>query len=224
MARKTAKLPPWRPADATIEAIVQGRHGDPFAVLGMHAHPDDPVSVRVFWPGADAAKVIDKASGREVATLDKLHPDGFFAGPVPRRRKPFAYLVEFANAGASWRTEDPYRFPSLLGDIDVHLMGEGRHHRLYDHLGAHQCSLDGVEGVTFAVWAPNALRVSVVGDFNFWDGRRHPMRKHLGIGVWEIFLPGVGPGSTYKYEILGADGKLRPLKADPVAFAQEKPP
>ncbi|MCB1495069.1 MAG: 1,4-alpha-glucan branching protein GlgB [Bauldia sp.] len=224
MARKAANLPTWRPDDATIDAIVQGRHGDPFALLGMHTHTNAPVSVRLFSPGAEEARIIDKASGKDVATLERLHPDGFFAGPVPRRRKPFPYLVEFTNAAASWRIEDPYRFPSLLGDIDVHLMGEGRHRRIYDHLGAHQRILDGVEGVTFGVWAPNARRVSVVGDFNFWDGRRHPMRKHLGIGVWEIFIPGVGPDAVYKYEILGADGVLRPLKADPIAFAQEKPP
>ncbi|SDB36073.1 1,4-alpha-glucan branching protein GlgB [Bauldia litoralis] len=224
MARKITKAPVWRPNDAAIEAVVDARHGDPFAILGMHAHPDSPVSVRVFSPGADEAKVIDKKTGREVATLEKLHPAGFFAGPVPRRRSPFPYLVECANAAASWRTEDPYRFPPILGDLDVHLIAEGRHRRVYDRLGAHPRRMEDVDGVAFAVWAPNASRVSVVGEFNQWDGRRHPMRKRLDIGVWELFIPGVEPGATYKYEILGPDGRLQPLKADPIAFAQEHPP
>src|SRR5690606_18802057 len=103
-------------------------------------------------------------------------------------------------------------------------LAEGRHLRLYERLGAHPTEIDGVAGTAFAVWAPNATRVSVVGAFNDWDGRRHPMRRRVECGVWELFLPGVGPGTPYKYEILGPDGRMQPLKADPVAFRAEHPP
>jgi len=224
MSPKTKTRPAWRPDDASVEAIVSARHGDPFAVLGMHAHPNTNVSVRLFWPGAETAKIVDRHTGKDAATLERIHPDGFFAGPVPRRRNPFAYTIECTRGGTTWRAEDPYRFPPLLGDVDVYLMAEGTHRRIYERLGAHPHSIDGVDGVAFAVWAPNAQRASVVGDFNQWDGRRHPMRKRIEAGIWELFIPGVFAGSPYKYEILGADGRLQPLKADPVGFAQEKPP
>jgi 1,4-alpha-glucan branching enzyme len=112
----------------------------------------------------------------------------------------------------------------VLGALDVHLVAEGSHRRVYERLGAHPCTFEGVPGVAFAVWAPNALRVSVVGDFNAWDGRRHPMRKRVEAGVWELFIPAVEPGALYKYELLGRDGDLLPLKADPLSFEQEKPP
>jgi 1,4-alpha-glucan branching enzyme len=213
-----------RPDDAAIAAVAGGRHGDPFSVLGMHVSPDAPASVRVFWPGADSVTVLDAKTGRRVAGLEMLHPDGFFAGPVPRRRKPFPYRLRFTSGAVTWEAEDPYRFPPVLGEMDVYLMAEGSHRRIWERLGAHPTSMDGVDGVAFAVWAPNARRVSVVGDFNQWDGRRHPMRKRVEAGIWEIFLPGVPLGSIYKYELLGADGSLLPLKADPVGFAQERPP
>ena len=224
MATRTKTLPSWRPDDASVEAIVAARHGDPFSVLGMHTHANNPVSVRFFWPGAETAKVIEKDTGNEVAALEKIHADGFFAGPVPRRRKPFAYIMECTHGDAVWRMEDPYRFPSMLGELDVYLMAEGRHRRIYERLGAHPRTIDGVDGIAFTVWAPNAQRVSVVGDFNQWDGRRHAMRKRLETGLWELFIPGVPLGSNYKYEIIGIAGRLQPLKADPIAFAQERPP
>jgi 1,4-alpha-glucan branching enzyme len=123
-----------------------------------------------------------------------------------------------------WEAHDPYRFPPVLGEIDVYLLAEGSHRRMWERLGAHPRTIDGVEGVAFAVWAPNARRVSVVGDFNQWDGRRHPMRKRIEAGIWEIFVPGIPHGAVYKYELLGLDGALLPLKADPVGFAQENPP
>jgi 1,4-alpha-glucan branching enzyme len=214
----------WVPDKGAIAAIVAGRHGDPFSTLGMHARGDAPLSVRVFWPGADSVSVVDATTGRRVATLDKLHADGFFAGPIPRRRKPFPYRLHFTAGDVTWEAEDPYRFPPVLGALDVYLMAEGSHRRIYERLGAHPCTVEGVDGVAFAVWAPNARRVSVVGDFNQWDGRRHPMRKRIEAGVWEVFLPGVSTGSFYKYEILGRDGNLLPLKTDPVGFRQERPP
>src|SRR5690606_40632446 len=120
--------------------------------------------------------------------------------------------------------DDPYRFPTTLGALVLHLLAEGRHLRLYEVLGAHTLTVDGVEGVAFAVWAPNARRASVVGSFNHWDGRVHVMRFHPGAGIWEMFIPGVVPGAIYKYEIMGPDGSIGPLKADPVGFAAEHPP
>jgi 1,4-alpha-glucan branching enzyme len=214
----------WRPDGGAVAAIAGGRHGDPFAVLGMHARGDAPLSVRVFWPGAETVTVVEAKTGKRVAALELIDPEGFFAGPIPRRRKPFPYRLRFTVGDAAWEAEDPYRFPPMLGALDVYLLAEGSHRRIYERLGAHPCVIDGVEGVAFAVWAPNARRVSVVGDFNQWDGRRHPMRKRVEAGVWEIFIPGVPVGALYKYELLGARGSLLPLKTDPVGFEQERPP
>src|SRR5690606_14253154 len=120
--------------------------------------------------------------------------------------------------------DDPYRFPPLLGELDLYLMGEGKHRRLYERMGAHPETIDGIDGVMFAVWAPNAARVSVVGDFNRWDGRCHVMRRRHESGIWELFIPGLERGETYKYEIKGPEGQLLPLKADPFAFEQELAP
>jgi len=215
----------WRPSDADVEAIVTGRHGDPFAVLGMHRAPDGTISVRVFWPGAATGNVVDRETGTPVATLDTIHPDGFLAGRIAGRTQPFAYRLDLTDgAGNAWRAEDPYRFPPLLGALDVHLFGEGRHHRLYEKLGAHPTTVEGVAGVSFALWAPNARRASVVGDFNQWDGRRHPMRKRVEAGVWELFIPDIPDGAFYKFELLGADGSVLPLKSDPLGFRQELRP
>ena len=213
----------WQPTAGAIAALVEGRHGDPFSILGPHAGPDGAFSVRVFWPGAEAVEVLDGRSGGKIASLDKLHSAGFFAASLGRRA-PFTYRLRLRAGDAVWEAEDPYRFPPVLGEVDVYLMAEGTHRRMFDRLGAHPTAVEGVEGVAFSVWAPNASRVSVVGDFNQWDGRRHPMRKRLEAGLWEIFLPGVWRGAVYKYEILGPTGALLPLKADPVGFEQEKPP
>ncbi|MYZ47949.1 1,4-alpha-glucan branching protein GlgB [Propylenella binzhouense] len=214
----------WRPDPRAVEALVQGRHGDPFALLGMHARGDEPITVRVFWPGAETVSVVDADSGKRCAELELLHPAGFFAGPVPRRRRLFRYRLRMTAGERVWEAEDPYRFPPVLGALDVHLLAEGTHREMYERLGAHPVTIDGVAGVSFAVWAPNAKRVSVVGDFNYWDGRRNPMRKRIEAGLWELFIPGLGPGALYKFEILGAQGQLLPLKADPVSFAQQQPP
>ncbi len=224
MSPSKAKRPSWQPDEKAIGAIVAGTHGDPFAVLGMHGGDGTPLSVRVYWPGADGVTVIDSASGEAVAELARLGPQGFFAGLLGSRRKPFAYRLRFAHGGDTWEAEDPYRFPMILGEVDVYLMGEGKHRRIYERLGAHPMTVDGVAGVAFAVWAPNAMRVSVVGDFNQWDGRRHPMRKRIEAGVWELFIPGVAKGAIYKFELLAADGRLLPLKADPIGFYHEVPP
>ena len=206
--------------EETINAVVAGDHPDPFSLLGMHATEDGPI-VRAFLPGAKTVEAVS-LTGAPLGALDRVHPGGFFAGPV-RERVPYRLRVAWED-GAGGELEDPYRFPPVVGEQDLYLFGEGNHLRLYETLGAHPMELDGVAGTSFAVWAPNARRVSVVGDFNIWDGRRHVMRRHPGMGVWEIFLPGVGEGAVYKYEIKGPNGELQPLKADPFGFGAEKLP
>jgi 1,4-alpha-glucan branching enzyme len=166
-------------------AIVAGDHDDPFSFLGMHRSEGGPV-VRAFLPGASNVEVVS-SDGIAIGNLEIIHPDGLFAGPV-RQSVPYRLRVAWEGGGEA-EVEDPYRFPGVLGDQDLYLFGEGNHLGLYEKLGAHPMELEGVAGTSFAVWAPNARRVSVIGDFNFWDGRRHVMRKHPG-GVWEIFNPG----------------------------------
>jgi len=205
--------------DDAVAAIVAGDHGDPFSFLGLHQSEDGPV-VRAFLPGASAVEIVSR-NGNAIGTLRPIHPGGLFAGPV-RQSVPYRLRVAWEDGGEA-EVEDPYRFPGVLGDQDLYLFGEGNHLGLYEKLGAHLMELEDVAGTSFAVWAPNARRVSVVGAFNFWDGRRHAMRKHPG-GVWEIFIPGVGEGEAYKYEILGPNGELLPLKADPFGFRAEKLP
>ncbi len=209
--------------EPTIQAIVHGSCGDPFSVFGMHAHGNE-LQVRVFAPQADAVAVIDAQTDRTLTHLDRIHENGLFAGTIADRNTPCPYLLELSAAGRSWRERDAYSFGPTLKDLDRHLLGEGRHRRLYEVLGAHPAEIDKVAGTRFAVWAPNAQRVSVVGDFNAWDGRRHPMRKNHGIGVWDIFIPGLERGARYQYEILGSGGTLLPVKADPVSFQQEPAP
>ena len=206
-----------------VELICSARHGDPFSVLGPHAD-DGGVSVRAFLPGARRVEVLDADSGHPVGTLERQHPDGFFEGllasPTPGA---YCLQVQWDNYQTAV-LEDPYRFGPVLGEMDVWLLSEGTHLRPYEILGANPCSRDGVDGTSFAVWAPNAARVSVVGDFNLWDGRRHPMRLRRECGVWEIFLPGVTTGARYKFEILAADGQVLPARADPYARQAELRP
>ena len=216
------KKPSAYPAD--IEAIATGRHGNPFVVLGMQGGNGAPLAVNVFAPQATAIEVVDRASGEAVASLSRLHAEGFFSAFIPSRSERFDYQLRLSSGDQSWVVEDPYRFPPVLGELDEYLLGEGRHHDQYRQLGAHPREMEGIKGVAFAVWAPNAQRVSVVGEFNAWDGRRHPMRKRIGVGVWELFVPGLQRGEVYKYEILGAHGERLPLKADPISFYQEVAP
>ncbi len=198
-----------------IDAIVNARHGDPFAVLGPHDG-----SVRAFIPGADTVAVVDRDTGLVAASCSAcIRP-----ASSPGRSARTALSLRIGQGATSWETEDPYSFPPVLGDLDVYLLAEGRHLDFGRALGAHPAEMEGVAGVRFAVWAPNAQRVSVVGDFNDWDGRRHPMRKRHGPGVWELFIPRIGAGVLYKYEMLGPSGELLPLKADPVAWAAQIPP
>jgi 1,4-alpha-glucan branching enzyme len=202
-----------------IAAICEGRHGDPFAVLGPHRVDGERI-VRAFLPGADAvaATAEDDAPLGDLARLDAR---GFFAGPVAGDAR---YRLRARRGDATWSLDDPYAFWPSLGALDLHLFAEGTHRELGRVFGAQPMALGGVEGVRFAVWAPEARRVSVVGAFNQWDGRRHPMRRRPEAGVWELFLPGIGPGEVYCYEILGAAGHLLPLKADPVGRFAERAP
>ncbi len=205
---------------AILKAVAAGRHGDPFSFLGPHKAGASRV-VRCFQPGASAVDLIG-AEGQVLARMERQGSGDVFVGPLPPRSR--RYRLRVTNEHGTFETEDPYRFPSALGELDMHLIGQGQHQRLYDKLGAHPMKLLGVEGVHFAVWAPNASRVSVIADFNEWDGRRHVMRSHPGIGVWDIFIPGAGPGTHYKFELLDAAGELLPLKSDPFAQFSESPP
>jgi 1,4-alpha-glucan branching enzyme len=204
-----------------FQAVVDGTHNDPFAVLGPHRERGRRV-VRAFMPQAAAVELVD-GRGTVVARMDRVHPGGLFAVPVPPRLRRYRLKIT-DHRGHAYALEDCYRFPTTLGDVDRYLLGEGTDRRIYDKLGAHPMRVQGVDGTRFAVWAPNASRVSVVGNFNEWDGRRHVMRLHPGNGIWEIFLPHVGPGDRYKFELLDREGRLLPLKTDPFGRAFEGPP
>ncbi|SFN11535.1 1,4-alpha-glucan branching enzyme [Formivibrio citricus] len=204
----------------SISAVCEGRHGDPFSILGLHKD-GSRLAVRVFLPQASRCAV--KNGSGEIAVLERLDERGFFAGLLPACSGCLDYRLAVTWSDCELEIDDPYRFPPVLGEMDVWLLAEGTHHRPYEQLGAHPCVIDGVAGVRFAVWAPNARRVSVVGDFCCWDGRRFPMRLRRECGVWEIFLPGVERGALYKFEILDANGQIQ-LKADPYGFAAELRP
>lgn len=205
-------------------AILAGNENNPFAVLGMHRDAESgALQVRVFRPDALGVAVVDKASGAEVAILPRVHVAGFFVGTVPGRNAPFAYRLRISTAGGDLTIEDPYAFGPILEPTDLYLHAEGNYNRSYEKMGAHLVTHQGVKGASFAVWAPEAKRVSVVGDFNAWDGRRGLMRLHPGAGIWELFLPDIAAGTRYKFEIKTRAGAIL-LKADPYAFAAELPP
>ncbi|HOX42093.1 MAG TPA: 1,4-alpha-glucan branching protein GlgB [Myxococcota bacterium] len=204
-----------------VEALLAGDCADPHAVLGAHADDRGGLCLRAHHPDAQAASLL--LEGREVPMTPL--GGGLFAACLPGRGFPAPiYEVRFSFAdGQSLRRVDPYRFPPTLGDLDLYLAGEGRHLRLYEKLGAHPREVDGVAGVSFSVWAPNARRVSLVGQFNGWDGRQLPMRRMGASGIWELFVPGVERGALYKFEVKTAEGHLR-VKTDPFAFAMELRP
>ncbi len=206
---------------AAIEAVVRGSHADPFAVLGIQGQGARLVA-RAFVAGAEALDAFT-LTGEPAGSLERRHEAGFFEGRLSiRKRRPLRYRAR--RGGDEWWVSDPYSFGPVLGPMDDYYIVEGSHLRLFDKLGAHPMHHEGAEGVHFAVWAPNASRVSVVGDFNAWDGRRHVMRLRRDTGIWEIFVPDLGAGATYKYELIAADGTPLPLKADPFAFASELRP
>ncbi len=214
----------WQASDEDVSAIVGARHPDPFAVLGLHrANQGSGFVLRAFVPGAETVTAID-AAGVPVANLTPRGDQGFFEALVPARQTRFGYRLHATRGATGWSFRDAYSFGPVLGALDDYLLVEGTHRLLYERLGAQLAVHEGAEGVSFAVWAPNAGRVSVVGDFNAWDGRRHQMRKRIDSGLWEIFVPDVGEGTVYKFEIVGANGALQPLKADPFGFAAELRP
>src|SRR3954447_17791217 len=212
---------PPKTSVSEVEAIVAGSHADPFRVLGLH-EDGGKWTARTFIPGAEEVEA-RTLGGAPLGVLEQLHPAGFFEGKLNLQgRQPVRYHVR--NAGGGWTVIDPYIFGPVLGPLDDYYASEGTHLRLYDKLGAHLLTHEGVSGDHFAVWAPNARRVSIVGDFNAWDGRRHVMRKRVDTGVWEIFIPDIGEGACYKFEIIGVKGALLPLKADPFGFWAELRP
>ena len=218
-AATRASLPLAVP-DAERALLARGEHRNPHAVLGVHPIPSGAV-VRAFHPEAKSVELI-RTDGL-VSPMSAIG-DGVWATLLPGIEPPLAYRLRFTLAdGAAWERDDPYRFGPTVGELDLHLIGEGAHERLYDVLGAHPMAIDGTPGVAFAVWAPNARGVRVVGDFSRWDGRLLPMRSLSSSGVWELFVPEITEGELYKFEVLGADGSVR-LKADPLSFAMQVRP
>lgn len=217
-------------SDEVADAVVTARFTDIFSVLGMHQHSDEKSLVaRAFLPQATVVEVIDAKTNRKVASLTQVDEAGLFAGKLGRRRNRFKYFLrahydDAIDGKKIIATQDPYAFGSLLDEQQVYLFCEGTAERAYQWMGAHQREVDGVKGMLFVLWAPDAQRVSLVGDFNRWDGRVHCMRKHPDAGLWEIFIPQFDANVIYKYEIVASNGQVLPLKADPYAFAMEHPP
>jgi 1,4-alpha-glucan branching enzyme len=204
-----------------IERLVAGEHPDPHSVLGAH-RADGGIVVRAHRPGAESIRVLPQRG--EPVELALQHPAGVFEGVLPRRRTLPRYRLEIRYPDSPPVVlRDPYSFAPTLGELDLHLIGEGRHERLWEALGAHPRTIDGSRGTAFAVWAPAARSVSLVGDFNAWNERAHPMRSLGAAGVWELFVPEAAVGHAYKFAIRGADGAVR-LKADPLALRAELPP
>ena len=200
-----------------IAALLHGLHPDPFRVLGPHRAGEDLV-IRIFRPDAKAVEIVSAGARTEVFPAERLHVEGLYQATIPGETRAFSYKVKVTGFDGSEQTQpDPYSYGPIMGELDLHLFAQGNDQRLYDKFGAHLREIGGDRGVYFAVWAPNAERVSVVGDFNGWDGRVNPMRKLVGSGVWEIFIPGVAAGAHYKYEIRTHTGALL-LKSDPFGF------
>ena len=206
-----------KPSASAIESLLDGTHADPFSLLGIHEGPDGAFA-RAVLPGADAATAWS-LSGKKLGDLIRVDGRGLFEGKITGSRQPVRYACKADDH--EWLVTDPYTFGPVLGPMDDFLIAEGTHFRLFDKMGAHLIEHEGSSGVHFAVWAPNASLVSVVGDFNDWDHRRHPMRRRADIGVWEVFIPEIGEHRVYKYRIVAADGTEMPLKADPFALASE---
>ncbi len=207
-----------------LHALLNGDHGDPFSVLGPHSAGEGKTVVRAFRPTAATLTLVNERSGAQVP-MTRLHEGGFFAVLLDETWPgPPYHFVAQTHDGRQETFGDPYRVGPLLTDYDLYLLSEGRHFSSYEKLGAHVREVDGVRGVHFAVWAPNAYRVSVIGDFNGWDARVHPMRLHVDAGIWELFIPGVGEGAMYKYDLRSRFDGFQAQKTDPYGFFQEMRP
>ena len=199
----------------SLKRLQKGVHHDPFELLGRHPQPGGGWVIRSLLPSAETASVIGGGEMRRVEGTD------IFEYIDSDDSVPLHYELSYVEKGrpdAAVTVVSPYTFPPLIGDLDMHLFNEGRHQQVWNILGANALTIDGIEGVLFAVWAPAVRRVSLVGDFNAWDGRRHQMRCRGSSGIWELFVPGLGPGEAYKFEILGREGQLA-VKTDPYARA-----
>jgi 1,4-alpha-glucan branching enzyme len=216
----TERAPDAGLAQHDIDALIAARHADPFALLGLHEIDGTPY-VRAWLPNASSVQVVAREGAHRLGELACIHPAGLFAGPLTASAP---YRLDIDWQGVIQEVEDPYSFGPQLPDEPLHRLAHGDPYAVLECLGARPLTCDGVPGVRFAVWAPNARRVSVVGDFNAWDGRRHPMRLRHEAGVWELFIPRVASLARYKYEILGARGDVLPHKADPCALQTECPP
>ena len=201
--------------DHDLRSLLSATHHDPFSILGPQKVGHD-IIVRIFRPDASSIELIDKKTDAVLVTATRVNPDGVFEASVGKSLVAYRLRVTPWH-GDAFVIDDPFSFGRVLGEMDTHLFAEGNHYQIYKKLGAHLRTIDGTEGVAFAVWAPNAQRVSVVGEFNNWDGRVHPMRKLVEAGIWEIFIPGVGEGTHYKFEVRQAHGGIQ-LKSDPFAF------
>ncbi len=210
---------------AAIQAIVSGSHGAPFDVLGQHPltlEGEPALVIRTFQPNTTAVHVL---CDDQAFPMTCAHPEGYYERVFPGTERPFPYQLSLIYPDGTTKViDDPYRFPPVLTEYDLYLFGEGSHFELYRKIGAHPLVHAGVAGVAFAVWAPSAERVSVVGNFNQWDGRCHPMRPRGASGLWELFIPGLGPGELYKYELKAPGRPLPFLKSDPYGFAMELRP
>ncbi|MEM8703827.1 MAG: 1,4-alpha-glucan branching protein GlgB [Pseudomonadota bacterium] len=205
-----------------FQQISDGSFDEPFSVLGLH-ETGGKQSLTVFHPDADKVEAVDARTGARICALVSHEAAGIFHAVTDRADR-FAYRLRFKRGGDTWEADDAYRFGPVLGELDEYLIGEGSHLRLWEKLGAHVMDHEGTRGTHFAVWAPNARRVSLVGNFNSWDGRRNVMRRCGGTGVWEIFMPDLDEGAVYKFELTDAGGNLLPEKADPFGFGSEHPP
>jgi 1,4-alpha-glucan branching enzyme len=207
-----------------VARICNGEHHDPFSVLGLHVSAQEQQSIRAYLPGALSVEAIRCGSGEVIAKLNQVHGTSFFYADLEALLKePYQFNVSWGQ-GTTSVIHDPYRFPAILSELDVWLLKEGTHLRPYEVLGANQATIEGVTGIRFAVWAPNASRVSVVGNFNAWNGSQHPMRCRPECGVWELFLPDLPLGTTYKYEIRTQSGEVLQGRADPYARQSELRP
>ena len=207
----------------TVESLFLATHSDVFAYLGRHRLAEGDEVVRVLIPGAVSVDIVNRRSGELIVPSEKIDERGFFVAVLPDDAPDYALRIRYTEDTEPVIEEDPYHFSSALQDMDSWLLAECKHLRPYETLGAHFAELDGVKGVRFAVWAPNAQRVSVIGEFNNWDGRRHVMRFHRDNGIWDIFIPAVKLNALYKFEIRDANGNVRE-KADPYAFGAELRP